>query len=311
MCGAAAQAPPGKVYRIGFLDSTTPADSSRRIKVFQDEFRRLGYTEGTNLITEYRYARGRLDNLRELADELVHLKVDVLITNSSNITQAAKEASKTIPIVFTSVIDPVKDGFVASLAKPGGNLTGFTILAPDLNGKRLELLKEAFPKITRVGFLLIGGSPRGEQRFSELEAAAKGLELRLLPFKHYESEDLESAFHAAKKGGAQALIWSPTTFLNVNLIRIIDLAAKSRLPAIYPSEAHAEAGGLMSYGPDFLYRFRRAAIYVDKILKGAKPAELPVEQPTRFEFVINLKTANQIGLTIPPNVLARADRVIR
>ena len=310
-CGAGAQAQPGKIYRIGFLDSTTPADSSRRIKAFYEELRRLGYIEGTNLVTEYRYARGRLDNLRELADELVQLKVDILVTNSSNITQAAKEASKTIPIVFTSVIDPVKDGFVASLARPGGNLTGFTILAPELNGKRLEILKETFPKITRVGFILIGGSPRGGQRFAELEVAARGMGLRLLSFTHKETEDLEIAFDAAKKGGAQALVWSPTTFLNLNRTRIIELAAKSRLPAIYPGEADAEAGGLMSYGPDFLYRFRRAATYVDKILKGAKPADLPVEQPKKFEFIVNLKAAKQIGLTIPPNVLARADKVIK
>ena len=311
LCLSAQAQQPGKVHRIGFLDSTTPSDSARRIKVFQDALRELGYVEGKNLTIEYRHAEGRLDNLHELADELVRLKVEIIITNSSNITQAAKDASKTIPIVFTSVIDPIKDGFVASLARPGGNLTGFTILAPELNGKRLELLKEAFPKITRVGFILIGGSPRGGQRFAELEVVAKGLGLWLLSFTHNETEDLESAFEAAKKGGAQALVWSPTTFLNVNLTRIVDLAAKSRLPAIYPSGVHTEAGGLMSYGPDSFYRFRRAATYVDKILKGAKPAELPVEQPMTFEFVVNLKAAKQIGLTIPPNVLVRADRVIR
>jgi putative tryptophan/tyrosine transport system substrate-binding protein len=247
----------------------------------------------------------------ELTEELVRLKVDIIVTDTSNATQAAKNATKAIPVVFTAANDPVGDGQVASLAKPGGNLTGFSLLAPELNWKRLELLKEVAPKATRIAFLNRLGTTTGEQRFKEAEADAKGLGLQLQFVGAKGSDDLESAFDAAKQSGAQAVIVHPSTFATTNRARIIDLAAKNRLPAIYPSTPYAEAGGLMSYGPDIVDNSRRAAVYVDKILKGTKPAELPVQQPMKFELVINLKTAKQIGLTIPPNVLARADKVIR
>jgi putative tryptophan/tyrosine transport system substrate-binding protein len=247
----------------------------------------------------------------ELTEELVRLKVAIIVTDTSNATQAAKNATKAIPIVFTAANDPVGDGQVASLAKPGGNLTGFSLLAPELNWKRLELLKEVAPKATRIAFLTRLDTTTGEQRFKEAEADAKGLGLQLQFLGAKGPDDFESAFDAAKQSGAQAVMVHPSTFVVTNRARIIDLTAKNRLPAIYPSTRYAEAGGLMSYGPDIVDNNRRAAVYVDKILKGTKPADLPVQQPTKFEFVINLKTAKQIGVTIPPNVLARADKVIK
>jgi putative ABC transport system substrate-binding protein len=240
----------------------------------------------------------------------VRLKVDVIVTDSSNAIDVAKNETKTIPVVFTSAIDPVGDGQVSSLARPGGNLTGLSLLAPELNGKRLELLKDAFPNVTRVAYLTRDNA-RGQQRFREAEVAAKGLGLRLQFLGAKGADDLESAFDTAKRAGAQALIAPPTTFLGTNRVQIIELTTKRRLPAIYPSTNYPETGGLMSYGPDVVDNFHRAAGYVDKILKGAKPADLPVQQPTKFEFIINLKAAKQIGLTIQPNVLARADRVIK
>jgi putative tryptophan/tyrosine transport system substrate-binding protein len=307
---------PGKIPRIGFLVSGFPSGAAPRIQAFQQGLYKLGYVAGKTIIIEYRYAEGKLEPLAELADEIIRLKVDIIVTDTSNAIQAVKNATKTIPVVFTTANDPVGDGQVASLARPGGNLTGFSILALDLNGKRLELLKEAFPNISRVGFLTkmgttIGEQRLGEQRFKEAEAAAKGLGLRLQVVGAKGAEDLERAFEAAKRAGVQALLAHPSTFVAINRARIIELAIKNRLPVIYGSREHAEAGALMSYGPDLVDNYRRAATYVDKILKGAKPAELPVEQPTKFEFIINLKAAKQIGLTIPPNVLARADRVIR
>jgi putative tryptophan/tyrosine transport system substrate-binding protein len=301
----------GKVSRIGVLISGSPANTARSVEVFQQGLREHGYVEGKNIILEYRYAAGRPETLPERVEELIRLKVDVIVTDTSNAIQAAKDATKTIPVVFTTANDPVGDGQVSSLARPGGNVTGFSILALDLNGKRLELLKEVFPKLTRVAFLTRIDSAIGEQRFKEAEVAAKGLGLRLQPLAAKGTDDLDSAFDAVKRASAQAVIVHPSTFAAINRARIIDLAAKNRLPAIYPSNTYAEAGGLMSYGPDLVDNYRRAATYVDKILKGAKPSELPVEQPKKFEFIINLKAAKQIGLTIPPNVLARADRVIK
>ena len=300
----------GKVPRIGILISASPSIASRRIQAFQQGLRELGYVEGKNIAFEYRYGEGRPDTLPERVAELVHLQVDLLVTDTSNATQAAKNATQTIPVVFTTANDPVGDGQVASLAKPGGNLTGFSILALDLNGKRLELLKEAFPQITRVAFLPITGEAIGENRFKEAEIAAQGLRLRLQRLRAKGADDLESAFDAAKRSGAEAVLAHPSTFVATNRARIIELAAKHRLPVIFGGAEAAEAGGLMSYGPDIVDNYRRAAVYVDKILKGTKPADLPVQQPMKFEFVINLKTAKQIGLTIPPNVLVRADRVI-
>jgi putative ABC transport system substrate-binding protein len=300
-----------KIPRIGVLISATPSAAARRIQAIQQGLRELGYVEGKNISIEYRYADGKLEPLAELAAELIRLKVDVIVTDTSNAVDAVKNATKTIPVVFTSANDPVGDGQVASLAHPGGNLTGFTTLAPDLNGKRLELLKEAFPKIKRVGVIRRAGSPRIEQRFKDDEVAAKALGLQLQTILVKDADDLERAFNAAKSAGVHALAFTPSTFLVTNRQKFIDLTAKVRLPAIYPSTPHAEAGGLMSYGPDILDNDRRAAGYVDKILKGAKAGDLPVQQPMKFEFAINLKTAKQIGVTIPPNVLVRADKVIK
>ena len=310
-CAAAQAQQPKKIPVIGILISASPSAAASRVKAFQLGLRELGYVEAKNIRFEYRYADGKLEPVPELAAELVRLKVDVLVTDTSNATEAAKNATKTIPVVFTTANDPVGDGQVASLARPGGNLTGFSILALDLNGKRLELLKEAFPKIERVAFLTRLGTATGEQRFKEAEADAKGLGLRLQFLGAKGPDDLESAFDAAKRSGVQAVLAHPSTFVSTNRSRIIELAARHRLPVIYSGAEAAEAGGLMSYGPDIVDNYRRAAIYVDKILKGTKPADLPVQQPMKFEFVINLKAAKQIGLTIPPNVLLRADRVIK
>jgi putative ABC transport system substrate-binding protein len=311
LCVSAKAQQPGKIPRIGVLISASPSIASRRIQAFQQALGELGYVEGKNIIMEYRYAEGKQDRYPELADELVRLKLDVIITDTSMATQAAKNATKTIPVVFTAANDPVGDGQVASLARPGGNLTGFSLLAPELNAKRLELLKDAVPKVTRIAFLTRMGTAIAERRFKEAEADAKGLGLQLHLVGAKGADDLESAFEEAKRAGAQALLAHPSTFLVTNRARIIELAAKHRLPVIYPSTPYAEDGGLMSYGPDIVDNYRRAAVYVDKILKGAKPADLPVQQPMKFELVINLKAAKQINLTIPPNVLARADKVIK
>jgi putative tryptophan/tyrosine transport system substrate-binding protein len=306
-----------KIPRLGVLITGSRSNASPRLLAFQHGLRELGYAEGKHIAFEYRYAEGKSETLPELVAELVNLKVDVILADTSNAIQAAKDATQTIPVVFTLANDPVGDGQVVSLARPGGNLTGFSLFATDLNGKRLDLLKEAFPKLTRVAYFAKLGISRAEQRhlselrFKEAEAAAKELGLRLQPLGAKSDDDLESAFAAAKSAGAQALFVSPSSFAALLRGRIIELAAKNRLPAIYPSREYAEAGGLMSYGPDLVDNYRRAAVYVDKILKGTKPADLPVQQPTKFEFMINLKSAKQIGLTIPPNVLARADRVIK
>jgi len=305
--------PAEKISRVGLLISARPSTASRRIQAFQRGLRELGYVEGKNIVIEYRYAQGKVELLPQFADEMVRLKVDIIVTDTSYATQAAKNATRTIPVVFTLANNPVGDGQVASLARPGGNLTGLSILTLDLNGKRLELLKEAFPQISRVGFLTRTGLGPGigQDRFKEAEIAAKGLGLRLEFVGAKDADDLDSALEAAKRAGVQAILAHPSTFVATNRARIIELTIKNRLPVVYGSREHAEAGALMSYGPDLVYNYQRAATYVDKILKGAKPGDLPVQQPTKFEFVINLKTAKQIGVTIPPNVLARADRVIR
>jgi putative ABC transport system substrate-binding protein len=273
--------------------------------------------EGKNIAFEYRYAEGKPETLPERVAELIHLQIDVLVTDTSNATEAAKNATKTIPVVFTTANDPVGDRQVASLAKPGGNLTGFTLLAPELNAKRLELLKEAVPKLKRVAFLTRTGISRAEQRYvaeqrmKDAEVVAKELGLQLLLLGAKGADDLESAFTAAKSAGAQALMVSPSTFAVTHRRRINELAVKYRLPSIFSGIDAAEAGGLMSYGPDIVDNYRRAAVYVDKILKGTKPADLPVQQPMKFVFVVNLKAAKEIGLTVPPNLLVRADRVIK
>jgi ABC-type uncharacterized transport system substrate-binding protein len=313
LCSSAHAQQTVKISRIGVLISGTSSGATPRIQAFQQRLRELGYVEGKHITIEQRYAEGNVQIVPDLTDELIRLKPDVIVTDTSRATQAAKDATKTIPVVFTAANDPVGDGQVASLARPGGNLTGFSLLAPELNWKRLELLKDVFPKITRIGFLTRTG-PRSfatDKRFEESEADAKGLGLQLHLVGAKGADDLKNAFEEAKRIGVQALIAHPSTFMATNRTRVIELAANHRMPVIYPTTVYAEAGGLMSYGVNHTENYRRAAVYVDKILKGAKPADLPVEQPTKFEFIINLKTAKQIGLTIPPNVLARADKVIK
>jgi ABC-type uncharacterized transport system substrate-binding protein len=301
----------GKFHRIGFLELGSRAAAASQIKAFQQGLREHGYDEGKDLTIEYRFADGKLDLLPELVADLVRLKIDAIVTRSTASIRAAKNASKTLPIVFAAAGAPVEDGLVASLARPGGNVTGLALLSAELDGKKLEILKQAAPKVARVAFLWTGGSARGEQRVKEAEVAAQTLGLKLQSLEVKEPEDFAKVFNAAKSAGAQALNLVPSPFLFTHRALIFDFATKNQLPAMYSTNDFVEAGGLMSYGPDILDNWRRAATYVDKILKGAKPAELPVEQPTKFEFIVNLKAAKKIGLTIPPNVLARADKVIR
>jgi len=310
--GAVAQAQqPKKVPRIGYLTADSrSARADVRAEAFRQGLRGLGYVEGKNIIIEWRQAEGKLDRLHALAAELVRLKVDIIVTGDSGATRPAKEATTTIPIVMAQDSDPVSNGFVASLARPGGNITGLSTVAPDISGKRLELLKETVPKLSRVAVLGMSTNPGNSHslRETELAAGALGVQIQYLDIR--DSKDIDTAFRAASKGRADAVL--VLNFPEYISRGIPDLAVKSRLPAIYYNSSFVvDRGGLMSYGASITDLDRRAAIYVDKILKGAKPADLPVEQPTKFEFVINLKTAKQIGLTIPPNVLVRADRVIR
>jgi putative ABC transport system substrate-binding protein len=309
-CPAGAQQP-ARIPRIGILIAASTSFYSARVEALRQRLRELGYVEGKNIVIEYRYAEGKLERLPDLAAELVRLKVDVIVTPGGSAILAAKKASATIPIVFAGAGDPVGTGLVSSLARPGGNITGLSTMTPDLDGKRLELLKEAFPKVARVAFLWEPGGTRGNLALTEMEPAAKalGLKLRSLPVRSLE--DFEGAFARAKKEGAQALITTTGRLINTQQRQVLDFAAKNRLPAIYHYTEFVEAGGLMSYGPDNTDVFRRAGDFVDKILKGAKPGDLPIEQPKKFELIINLNAAKEIGLTIPPNVLARADRVIR
>jgi putative tryptophan/tyrosine transport system substrate-binding protein len=297
-----------KVARIAFLTSSTASYNLPRFNAFREGLHDLGYVEGKNISVEYRYAEGKLGRLPDLAAELVRLKVDLIIATADAAVRAAKRATKTIPIVFVGVSDPVGEGFVISLAQPGGNATGLSNIQGDLSGKRLELLKEAFPKISRLALLFPSGS---EKYMNEQKLAAQALGIRLISLPVKRLDDIEAAFVTVIKEGAHALLTNPSPRFASARERIVDFAAKNRLPAMYYGPEFVDAGGLMSYGPSYTDMHRRAATYVDKILKGAKPADLPVEQPTKFEFIINLKTANQIGLTIPPNVLVRADRVIK
>jgi putative ABC transport system substrate-binding protein len=299
------------IPRIGILSTSSGSVFSARVEAFRQRLRELGYVEGKNIVIEYRYADGKPERLPDLAAELVRLKVDVIVTVSPNATLAAKKASGTTPIVFASANDPVETGLVSSLARPGGNITGLSLMVPDLDGKRLELLKEAFPKVARVAFLWEPDGTRGNLALTVMEAAAKALGVKLLSLEVRSLDDFEGAFARAKKERAQALITTTGGLINTQQRRVLDFAAKNRLPAIYHYNEFVEAGGLMSYGPDNTDLWRRAAVYVDKILKGAKPADLPVQQATKFEFIINLKAAKQIGLTIPPNMLERADKVIK
>jgi putative ABC transport system substrate-binding protein len=296
-----------KIPRIGYLGSVS---SSPRVATFRQGLRELGYVEGKNIIIEWRHHEGKVDRLPTLAAELVRLKVDIIITAGAPAARAAKEATSTVPIVMTQIGDPVGSGFVASLARPGGNITGLSILAPELSGKRLDLLKEIVPNLSRVAVFGTSTSPDNAQSLKEVELAANALKVQVQYLDIRNPKDFETAFQAATKGRAQGVLMMVLgTFTRQQ--EAVGLAVKHRLPVMYTGQASVEAGGLMSYGVNNSDLDRRAATYVDKILKGAKPAELPVEQPKKFEFMVNLKAAKQIGLTIPPNVLARADRVIR
>jgi putative ABC transport system substrate-binding protein len=302
-----------KVPRVGFLSGGgDPSNPGPRVEAFRQGLRDLGYVEGKNIIVEYRYIEGNLDRSPGLVAELIQSKVDVLVTTFLPGTRAARDATKTIPIVMVSFVDPVATGLVESLARPGGNITGLATLSRDLSGKRLELLKEVVPGISRVGALRDIDAPGPAIAFKEYEAAARALKIQLQSLEiRAQNTDLEGAFQAAVKGRASALITIRNPLLNRFSKRIVDLAIKNRLPLMCEDSEYVEAGGLMSYSTIDADSFRRAAIYVDKILKGAKPADLPVEQPMKFELVINLKTAKQIGLTIPQSVLYRADKVIK
>jgi putative ABC transport system substrate-binding protein len=302
---------PGKIPGIGYLIATSPSVIAARIDAFRQGLHELGYVEGKNMVIDYRYAEGKLDRLPALAAELVRLKVEVIVTAGPTDTKTAKEATRTIPIVMTWDYDPVASGFVTSLARPGGNITGLSMLAPELSGKQLELLKETVPKVSRVAVLSPSTQPGYTQVLREMDLAAGALKMKLQYLDVLSLKDIESAFQAADKGRAGAVLVLQSPVTGSHRKQLADLAVKSRLPTIYPRSDFVDDGGLMSYGASFVDLSRRAATYVDKILKGAKPTDLPVEQPTKFEFIINLKAAKQIGLTIPPNVLARADRVIK
>jgi ABC-type uncharacterized transport system substrate-binding protein len=307
---AGAQQP--KPYaRIGFLGATSPSVEAGRIEAFRDGLRELGYVEGKNTVIEWRWAEGNLERLPMLAAELVRLNVDVIVAGGSTSTGAAKGATTRIPIVMAQVNDPVGSGIIASLARPGGNLTGLSTLVPEISGKRLEILKEIIPKLSRVVVLGDSTAPGNAQSLKETELAAKPFDIQI----HYQDivspKHIRASFREAAKERADAILLLGAPVLISQRTPITDLAARNRLPVIYPQKEYVDAGGLMSYGVSIVDLYRRTATYVDKILKGGNPSNIPVEQPTKFEFIINLKAAKQIGLTIPANVLARADRVIK
>jgi putative tryptophan/tyrosine transport system substrate-binding protein len=307
--------PSGKVYRIGYLSSASPSPiNAPSIDAFRQGLRELSYVEGQDIVIEYRYADGKTERLSDLAAELVRLKVDVIVTRPQPPTiAAAQRATRTIPIVMLgTVVDPVEAGFIASLARPGGNITGLTNLDSGLHGKRLELLKEAFPKISRVA--LLWPEPQEKQAVKEIEAVRQAAGIQIysaIVAGNLGLDGLERAIAAIDRERPDAVLVASSQVIVENRARVIDFTTKRRLPTMYAHSQYVDAGGLMSYGSHFNDIHRRAASYVDKILKGAKPADLPVERPTKFELIVNLKAAKQIGLTIPPNVLARADKVIR
>lgn len=305
---------PVRISRIGYLSTTDSSYESARANALRSALRELGYLEGQNIGIEFRYAGGKLGKYPELAADLVRLNVDIIVAaGGSAMVRAAKRATKTIPIVMAGTApDPVKAGLVESLARPGGNVTGITILAGELTGKRLELLKEAFPKVVRVAVLYDPSSPSGALDVKQiLPETARALGITIQPCEIGSAEDFDKVFAGLNKERPDALYVSPVALMSANQNRTISFALKTRLPSIYSTREAVDAGGLMSYSADLTESYRRVATYIDRIIKGAKPADLPVEQPTKFELVINLKTAKQIGLTIPLNVLARADRVIK
>jgi putative tryptophan/tyrosine transport system substrate-binding protein len=316
LAGAVAQAQQsGKVARIAYLDPSTESAVADFLDAFRKELSKLGWIEGKNLSIEYRFAEQKLERLPELAAELVNQKVDLIVVGTGQAPFAAKKATSTIPIVMRTSVDPVGAGLIASLARPGGNITGLSGLSPELNTKRLEILKDAIPRLLRVGYLLTTGATLSVTRdlqLKEIRAAAMALKLKLEEMKtEPDTKGLESAFKTAKQKQVGAILTATGSRLFAERKRIVELAVKHRLPAIYPNKGYVDAGGLMFYGADIADDSRRVAWYVDKILKGTKPADLPVQQATKFEFVINLKAAKQIGLTLSPEFLSRANRVVK
>jgi putative ABC transport system substrate-binding protein len=313
--GVVAQQPAAKVPRIGFLTTSSTSNTETRLRhdAFRQALRDLGYVEGKNINIDYRYADGKLERLPGLAGELVRLRVDVLVASSATVAEAAKKSSATIRIVMAASGDPLGSGLVASLARPGGNVTGLYQYSPELVGKRLELLKEVLAKVTRFAFLNSADGRAARSGFEDqgkIAAKTLGVQFQLVEVKA-RNPDLEGAFRVMVKDRIAALIISSAPLISFHRKWILELVEKNRIPTMYPDQEWATAGGLMSYGANIVDLYRRAAVFVDKILKGTKPADLPVEQPTKFEFIVNLKTAKQIGLTIPPNMLARADKVIK
>jgi ABC-type uncharacterized transport system substrate-binding protein len=304
---------PGKVFRIGFLDSSTASGIAVLLEAFRQELSKLGWIEGKNITIEYRFGEQKLDRMPELAADLVRLKVDLIVVTDGLSALVVKKATTSIPIVMSNVGDPVGAGLVASLARPGGNVTGLSGLAVELNSKRLEVLKDAVPKLARVGYLRPSGANITiDLQLKELRPSAEALKLKLDEIETQpDPKGLESAFQTAKQKQVNAIMTMSTRRFFAERKRIAELAVKYRFPAIYPQKEFVDEGGLMSYGADYVDLYRRAAVYVDKILKGAKPADLPVQQATKFEFIINLKAAKQIGLTIPPRVLERANQVVK
>ena len=301
--------PTARVLRVGFLGASSP--SATRVEALRQGLRELGYVEGENFVIDYRYAEGNLDRLSELAAELVRLKVDILVTAAPSSTRAAKAATSTIPIVMAYDTDPVANGFVASLARPGGNITGLSSLAPGISGKQLELLKEIVPGLSRAAVLGTSALPAYVQLSKEVELAAGALGVQLQHLDVRAPEGIETAFREAREGRAEAALVMASPILESDRTRVADLAAKNRLPTIHNASEFVEVGGLMSYGVSWDDLYRRAASYVDKILKGARPADLPIEQPTTFDLVINLKTAQALGLNIPQSVLLQATEIIQ
>jgi putative ABC transport system substrate-binding protein len=312
LCFPANAQQPKKVPKIGYLLASNPAAAAHNIEAFRQGMRELGYVEGKTFVLELRYGEARAERIAELARELVGLKLDLIVASTDVAIAAVKRETQTIPIVMAISSDPVGTGFVASLARPGGNVTGNSTISPELSGKRLELLMEAVPGLSRVAFLWNPDVRGAVLDYKETEGAAGSLRLQLQSVEVIRAEDFDRVFSAVTKGRAQALIVpGPNPLAFANRDRIASFAQRNRLPSMYGQREFVDAGGLMSYGPSIPDMHRRAATYVDKILKGTKPADLPVERPRKFELVINLKAAKQIGVTIPPNVLARADTVIR
>jgi putative ABC transport system substrate-binding protein len=309
LCVSADAQQPGKIFRIGFLDSSTASGSAVLVDAFRKELSKLGWIEGKNITIEYRFSDRKRERLPELAADLVRLKVDLIVTTGDPVGLAAKRATSTIPIVMANAADPIFAGLIASLARPGGNVTGVTSLGTELNSKRLEILKDAVPNLARVGLLR---STAASSQLHEIRPAAVALKLKLEEIEtRTDAKGLESAFQSAMQKRVDAIMTTSTRPFFAERKRIVELSNKHRLPAIYFSKEFVDEGGVMSYGADYTDLYRRAAVYVDKILKGAKPADLPVQQATKFEFVINLKAAKQIGLTIPARVLERANKVIK